>query len=123
MDKLLMLGIGIFAGIASGLFGVGGGILLVPAMVLLLGMDQHTAQGTSLLVLTPPFMLIGAIQYYKEGYVNLVVALFLAIGLMLGLIMGARLSFGISELVLRRMFALLMLLVALRLFFSGGGTT
>jgi len=80
--------IGLTAGVVSGLFGVGGAILIIPGLVLLAGLSQHTAQGTSLAALLLPVGLLGALQYYKRGEVNLPYAAIIAVGLFLGAFVG-----------------------------------
>jgi uncharacterized membrane protein YfcA len=86
------LGIGIFAGVAAGLFGVGGGIVLVPALIYWAGFSQHMATGTSLAVLLPPIGLAAALEYYRHGHVDVRAAAFLALGLFAGAFVGAYLA-------------------------------
>jgi uncharacterized membrane protein YfcA len=84
--------IGLFGGVASGLFGVGGGIVLVPALIYIAGFSQHLATGTSLAVLLPPIGLAATIEYYRHGNVDLRAALILAVGMFVGAWIGARLA-------------------------------
>lgn len=84
--------IGLFAGVASGLFGIGGGILIVPSLVYLLGYSQKLAIGTSLAVLLPPVGIAAAVEYYRHGNVDLVAALVIAVCLLAGGWLGAYLS-------------------------------
>ncbi len=81
---LVFIGIGLFAGLVSGLFGIGGGVVIVPALVYLAGFSQHQAIGTSLAILLPPVGLAAVIEYYRHGNVDLRVALIVALGLFFG---------------------------------------
>jgi uncharacterized protein len=115
MTWLLVGAIGLAAGVISGLFGVGGAIVIIPALVLLLKLDQHTANGTSLAALLLPVGLLGAIEYYRRGQVVVSYAVLLALGLFLGALVGARLAGGVPDLLLRRAFGALLLVVSVRL--------
>jgi uncharacterized membrane protein YfcA len=86
---LIFLSVGLVAGIASGLFGLGGGVLIVPALTLLLGFNQELSVGTSLAVLLPPVGLAAVLEYYRHGNVNLKAALFIALGLFVGAWFGS----------------------------------
>src|SRR2546421_10495369 len=92
----------LMGGVVSGLFGVGGAIVIVPALVLLVKLPPHTASGTSLAALLLPVGLLGAIEYYRRGQVNVSYAIILAAGLFVGAFVGAHLAGGVSELALRR---------------------
>ncbi len=113
---LIVLALGLLAGVLGGFFGVGGGVLIVPALVLMLGMEQHTAVGTSLGALLPPVGILGAYEYYKHGHVNIGYALLLGAGLIVGGYVGAIYAVKISGPVLRRAFAIFLALTAVRLF-------
>ncbi|MDD1620030.1 MAG: sulfite exporter TauE/SafE family protein [Methylococcaceae bacterium] len=102
----LLLMIGFVSGVAAGLFGVGGGILIVPGLIYLAGYSQHAATGTSLAILLPPVGLAAVIEYYRHGNVDLKAALIVAVALFFGGWCGAvianhvagpylRLAFGI----------------------------
>lgn len=93
---LLMI-IGLVSGIAAGLFGIGGGVLIVPALVYLVGFSQHMAVGTSLAILLPPVGLAAVLEYYRHGQVNLKAALIVAAALFAGGWFGALLSNRLSE--------------------------
>ena len=112
---MVVLMIGISAGILGGFFGIAGGVLIVPALVILLALPQQTAVGTSLAALLPPVGLLGALEYYKHGNVNSVYAMLLAAGLLIGAYFGAILAVKISEETLRRGFALFLALIAAKL--------
>ena len=112
------LSLGFGTGILAGMVGVGGGLLIVPALVYFFNMDQHTAQGTSLAVLLPPTGLFAFMQYYKAGHVDMVVAMMIATGVLLGGYFGGSWAQHLSEPVLRKTFAIIMALAALRMFFQ-----
>ena len=112
------LAIGIAAGILAGMVGVGGGIIIVPALVYFFGMSQKMAQGTSLAVLLPPTGLFAFIQYYRAGQVDLKVAGLIVLGLLLGGWFGGGWAQQLSGPALRKGFALLLALTALKMFFQ-----
>ena len=114
----MMLLVGLVVGMVSGVVGIGGGILFVPALVWLAGMDQHRAQGTSLGALLLPVGLFAFMEYYRKGNADLQVALLLAVGFLVGGYFGAVGAQHISELWLRRIFALTLIAVGGRMWFS-----
>ena len=107
--------IGLVAGIASGFFGIGGGLVMIPAMVYFFHLTQHQAQGTSLAVLSVPVVIFGAIKYYKEGNVNLQMAVFIAMGLFAGAYLGAVLVHYVPAPTLKRIFGVVLLIVSIKL--------
>jgi len=109
--------IGLFAGVLSGMFGIGGGIVIVPALILLLKLSPQQATGTSLGALLLPVGFLGAMQYWKRGDVNTTASLLLALGLFLGAFAGARIGLSLAPLVLRRSFAVFLALVAAQMWF------
>jgi uncharacterized protein len=111
--------IGLGAGVVSGLFGVGGAVVIIPGLVLVLKLSQHTANGTSLAALLLPVGLLGALEYYRRGQVIIPYALLLALGLFLGALLGARLAGTVPDLLLRRAFGAFLMLVAARLLVAG----
>ncbi len=111
----LVAAIGLVAGVVSGLFGVGGAVVIIPGLVLLAKLPHHTASGTSLAALLLPVGLLGALEYYRRGQVNVPYALIIAAGLFFGAWLGARLAGELSELALRRAFAVFLMVVAVRL--------
>jgi uncharacterized membrane protein YfcA len=115
MTWVLVGAIGLVSGVASGLFGVGGAIVIIPGLVVLLKMSQHAANGTSLAALLLPVGLLGAIEYYRRGEVNVPYAIVISLGLFCGALIGAKLAGGVSDLVLRRGFGAFLLLVSVRL--------
>jgi uncharacterized membrane protein YfcA len=117
-DILLYLVLGLVAGAFSGLIGVGGGIIIVPALVLVFGMSQHQAQGTTLALLVPPIGLLAAWTYYKQGYVDLRIAAFICMGFFLGGLLGAKLATALSNPVLEKVFGIALLLISLKMIFA-----
>lgn len=113
--------VGLAAGVLAGLFGVGGGILIVPALVLLADFPQKTALGTSLGALLLPVGLLGAYTYWQHGNLDVRASLLVALGLFFGAYAGARLAHVIPGPVLQRMFAVFMVLMAARLWYEAGG--
>ena len=114
-----MLGVlvGLIGGILSGLTGLGGGFIMVPLLVYLFGMSQHGAQGTSLAVLLPPLGLLAFLQYYRNGHVDVQVAVLVALGFFFGGYVGGSLAQHISGPLLRRGFAVVLALIAVDMFF------
>ncbi len=115
MTWVIVGAIGLAAGIVSGLFGVGGAIVIIPGLVLLLKQSQHAANGTSLAALLLPVGLLGTLEYYRRGEVNIPYALVIAAGLFFGAVIGARLAGSVPDLTLRRMFGAFLLLVSVRM--------
>jgi len=115
---LLHLLLGIVAGTLSGLIGIGGGTIIVPALVFLFGFSQHLAQGTTLALLVPPIGILAAWTYYKQGNVNLQIAAFICLGFFFGGLLGARFATKLSNVVLERVFGVALLLIALKMIFS-----
>ena len=120
MKNLIFIGVGIVAGISSGLFGVGGGTIIVPALIFLVGVSQVTATGTSLVALLLPVGIFGVLEYYKMGKItreHIVYGLMIAIGMFLGVYLGARIAVGLSEHVMKRLFSAFLMMIALKLWF------
>lgn len=112
---LLALAIGLVAGVLSGIFGIGGGVVMVPALVLVLGYSQKTATGTSLGALILPVAALAVVQYHRAGHLEVRTSLLLAAGIFLGSLAGARIALSTGDQLLRRLFALLLVATALRL--------
>ncbi len=115
MNIFLCLIVGLVAGALSGLLGIGGGIILVPALVFLFGLSQHQAQGTTLALMVPPIGLLAAWTYYKAGFVDLKIAAFICIGFFIGGLLGAKCVIGMNETHLRRLFGVVFLLISLKM--------
>jgi uncharacterized membrane protein YfcA len=118
--SLKLMTIGTAAGLLSGLFGIGGGIVIVPALVLLAGMPALTATGTSLGALLLPVGALGAWTYYRNGHLDVRAAALVAAGLASGVVFGALYAQGLAPAVLKRAFAVFLVVVALRMWFAGG---
>jgi uncharacterized membrane protein YfcA len=114
----MMLLVGLLVGVFSGVVGIGGGILFVPALIWLAGMSQHKAQGTSLGALLAPVGIFAFLEYYRKGNADLKVALLLAVGFLIGSYFGAVGAQHIPDLWLRRIFAVTMIAVGGKLLFS-----
>lgn len=114
---LLLILIGLVAGVFSGMIGIGGAIIIIPALIYLLHLDQHTAQGTSLAIMMPPIGMLAVINYYKAGAINLKFALIIAAAFLIGGYFGSRIALNIPVESLRKVFAIVLLLIALRMFF------
>lgn len=113
-EILALLVIGLSAGLLAGLLGIGGGVVIVPAMVLVMGLDQHVAQGTSLLVIIPAAA-FGSFTHHRQGRLAVRDAASLAMGGVLGAVLGSVTALSLDEQLLRRLFAILILGVAARL--------
>jgi uncharacterized protein len=111
--------IGLAAGVLAGMFGIGGGIVIVPALIILAHMQATSATGTSLGALLLPVGALGAWEYYRHGHLNVRAALFIALGLFIGAWFGARLATQLPPQVLRRMFAVFLVVIAVRLWVRG----
>ncbi len=110
--------LGLLTGILSGLIGLGGGFLIVPALVFLFGMSQHQAQGTTLAMLVPPIGILAAWTYYQKGFVDIKVAAFIAAGFFIGSAVGARFAIGLSSETLGKIFGVTLVLVGLKMIVS-----
>ena len=117
-DIIAFVSLGLLAGILSGLLGIGGGLVMVPALALIFGMTQHQAQGTTLAAMIPPVALLSVWIYYKQGDVDLKVAGLLCAGLFIGGYFGAKFAMIVPQLLLRRIFGVLFLAAALRMIFG-----
>lgn len=115
---LVLIGIGILTGFMAGMLGIGGAIIMIPALVFIMGMTQHAAQGTSLAVMLPPIGVIAAYNYYKAGEVNIKFALILAVAFLAGSYFGSKLALNLPQPVLKKIFGFLLLLVAIKMLFS-----
>lgn len=115
---LILVVIGIMAGILSGMIGVGGGIIIVPALIYFLGMSQHGAQGTSLALMLPPIGILAAMNYYRAGQLNIKYALIISAAFIIGGYLGSKLSLTyFSEAVMKKIFGIIMLTAAIKLIF------
>lgn len=115
IQSLLLCLLGFGAGVLSGVIGIGGGIILVPALALLFKLSQHQAQGTTLALMVPPIGLLAAWTYYRNGYVDIRIAALVATGYFLGGLAGARFACWLSDVVLEKVFGAVLLVAALRM--------
>lgn len=112
---IILLSLGLIAGILSGLVGIGGGIVIVPALVYFLGFSQHQAQGTTLAMFLIPIGILGAYNYYKEGYVDIKTALIIATTFVIGSYFGSKISIGLDQNIVKRIFGVIILLISLKM--------
>jgi|TARA_B110000263_G_scaffold146954_1_gene127474 uncharacterized membrane protein YfcA len=110
---LFLIVIGLLAGLLSGVIGIGGGLIIIP-LLLLLGLSQHEAQGTSLAVMLPPIGILAAINYYKVGFVKWEFAMVIAITFIIGGYFGSKYAISLSPEVLKKVFGFIMLVVAVK---------
>jgi uncharacterized membrane protein YfcA len=109
---LSLILIGILAGVLSGLVGVGGGIIMVPLLVMFFGFNQHQAQGTSLAVLVVPVTAVAVFNYYKEGQINIKYAAIIAVFFVIGSIFGSKFALTLDQKILKKIFAIVLLVIA-----------
>ena len=114
----ILIVIGLLAGILSGLVGVGGGILMIPLLIMFLGLTQHEAQGTSLFAMLPPIGILAAMNYYKAGFVKWEYAAVIALTFVVGGYFGSKLAISLPEQPVRKVFGVIMLIGAIKLIFS-----
>jgi hypothetical protein len=114
---VLLVVVGLLAGILSGLVGLGGGVIIVPALVFLLGFSQHQATGTSLGILLLPAGIFAVINYYQKGLIDGRVVLLIFVGFLAGGWLGSKISLSVNETVLKKIFAVVLLLIAGKVLF------
>jgi hypothetical protein len=115
----MLLGVGLAAGVAAGMFGIGGGLIIVPALIFLVGLKEKQAIGTSLAALIPPVGLLGAAEYYRSGYINIKYAALIAAGLFIGAYFGAKIVISMPDVLIRRIYAIFLLVIAARMLIMG----
>ena len=115
---LLLILIGLLSGFLSGLVGVGGGIIMVPLLIMVVGLTQFQAQGTAIFTMLPPIGILAAINYYKAGHVKWEYAILIAVTFVVGGYLGSNLSLSLSPSLVRRVFGIVMLITALKLLFT-----
>ncbi len=113
-----LLALGLAAGYFSGLVGIGGGVIIVPALVLLFGFTQYAAQGTTLALLVPPVGILAVWRYFQDGYVDIRTAAIICIGFVLGGYLGGSTAVAIPQETLRKVFGGLLILLGIRMFFK-----
>jgi uncharacterized protein len=114
---LLLIVVGVLAGMLSGLVGLGGGVIIVPALVYLMGFSQHQATGTSLGILLLPAGIFAVMNYYKKGFIDIKVVLLIFCGFLVGGLVGSRISLNVPEGTLKKIFAVVLLLIAGKVLF------
>lgn len=118
MGILMFVVIGLGAGVLSGLFGIGGGVVIVPALMLVAAMKPQMATGTSLGALLLPVGALGVYEYYRAGHFNVRASLLIALGLFIGAWFGAKLALSLSPVYLKRAFAIFLVVVAVRMWLT-----
>ncbi len=119
---LILVVIGICAGVLSGLVGVGGGIIIVPALVFFLAFSQKMAQGTSLGILLLPVGILGVLQYYKQGYIDMRVVVIISLAFFLGSYFGSKIALSLSNDAVKKIFAIVMIIIAIKMLFFDKST-
>jgi uncharacterized protein len=117
-NAILYIVLGLAAGGLSGLIGIGGGMVIVPALLFLFGFSQIQAQGTTLALLVPPIGLLAAWTYYKHGAVNVSAAVFICAGFFIGALVGAKFAIGLPNEVLKKIFGVAMVAIGLQMIFG-----
>lgn len=114
----LIAAIGAVAGILGGMLGLGGAVVIIPAMVMLLGYSQQMAQGTTLLMMVFPVGALAAFQYYQKGFVDVKAALIMALFFFVGGYVGAKFATQIPQEILKKVFAVLLVGIAVKMWFQ-----
>lgn len=115
MNNVFYIALGLVAGVLSGIFGIGGGVILIPALIFLFGLTQHQAQGTTLAIMVPPIGLLAALRYYYSGNVKLGMAGFICAGFLVGGLLGAQLIQNVPDALLKKLFGMFLLIISLRM--------
>lgn len=115
MSILAYIILGITAGFVGGALGLGGGAIMVPALVMLFGLTQHQAQGTALAVMLPPVFILAVMRYYWAGNVKVQMALFICLGFIFGALLGAHFVQGIPSPMLKRVFGVFLVIIGLKM--------
>ncbi len=114
---IILFLVGLAAGILGGLVGIGGGIIIVPSLIYFLGFSQKEAQGTSLGILLLPVGILGVLQFYKAGYVDMRTVWVVSFGFLVGSYFGSKIALGFPQETVKKIFAILMILIALKMLF------
>jgi uncharacterized membrane protein YfcA len=114
---LIIIMIGIAAGMLSGFVGVGGGIIIVPSLIYFIGFSQKAAQGTSLGLILLPVGILAVMQYYKQGHIDIKVVGVLAIGFLAGSYFGSKIALSLPDDTVKKIFAVLMIIIAIKMLF------
>lgn len=119
---ILLLLVGLVAGFLSGLIGIGGGIIIVPALIILLGFSQKEAQGTSLGILLLPIGILAVINYYKQGYLNMNYVIIVSLAFVIGGFLGSKLALSLSDEKMKKIFAGILMVLAIKMMFFDKST-
>jgi uncharacterized protein len=114
---LILLIIGAITGVMAGMLGIGGGLVVIPALVMVMGMSQQSAQGTSLAMMLPPIGIIAAYNYYRAGHVDIKIAMLLAVAFIIGSYFGSKIAVKLPQDVLKKIFGIFLVLVAAKMLF------
>jgi uncharacterized protein len=114
---LILLVIGTVTGVMAGMLGIGGGLVVIPALVMVMGMSQQAAQGTSLAMMLPPIGILAAYNYYKVGQIDIKFAMILAFAFIIGSFFGSKLAIRLPQDVLKKLFGFFLLVVGVRMLF------
>jgi uncharacterized membrane protein YfcA len=114
---LILVLIGVAAGMLAGLVGVGGGVIIIPALIYFLGFTQKEAQGTSLGILLLPVGILAVINYYKQGFIDIKVVIIISLAFIVGGFFGSKLALSVSQDTLRKLFGTLLLILAIKMLF------
>ena len=109
---------GVLAGSLSGLIGIGGGVIIIPILVIFAGLSQKMAQGTTLALLVPPIGILAAWTYYKQGYVDFPIAGLICVGFIFGGLIGAKFATSLSDQTLERIFGIALLIISIKMIFA-----
>lgn len=115
---LILIVIGVITGIMAGMLGIGGAIIMIPALVFFMGFSQQMAQGTSLAVMLPPIGIFAAYNYWKEGQVNLKFAMIIAVAFIIGSYFGSKIALNMPQAIMKKIFGILLLIVAAKMLLS-----
>jgi uncharacterized membrane protein YfcA len=114
---IMLILIGLASGTLAGLVGVGGGVIIIPALVYILGFTQKEAQGTSLGILLLPVGILAVVNYYKQGYIDIKAVLIISLAFVVGGFFGSKLALSVSQDILRKAFGTLLLVLAIKMLF------
>ena len=117
MQIFLYMMVGLMSGFLGGMLGLGGGAIMVPAMIFFFGLTQHQAQGTSLAAMLPPVMILAVLRYYATGNVKVQMACFIALGFVIGGLIGANVAQNIPDLQLKKVFGIFLMVIGIKMVF------
>lgn len=116
---VLLILIGLVAGAMSGFIGIGGGVIMVPALVYIMGLGQFEAQGTSLILMLPPIGILAVMNYYKAGELNITYGIIIAVAFIIGGYFGSKLALGMNESLVKIIFGILMVYISFKMIYGG----